>query len=66
MSMHTRTREELQQSHGQVWSTKELQRDYTVESYGVGRCVVLRKSDNVRGSLDFQHRPRFYYGFIEA
>jgi hypothetical protein len=25
--------------------------------------VVRRRSDGVKGSLYFQHNPRFYYGF---
>ena len=28
--------------------------------------IVTRKSDGVVGSLEFQHMPRFYWGFKEA
>jgi hypothetical protein len=27
--------------------------------------VVRRKSDNVKGSMEFCHSPRFYYNFVE-
>jgi hypothetical protein len=27
--------------------------------------VVRRKADGVKGSLMFQHMPRFYYGFAK-
>jgi len=56
-------RSELEKIYGQVWDTKELQKVYTVEGFGAPCVVVVRKSDNVRGSLFFQHSPRFYYDF---
>ena len=48
------------------WTTSELQKDFEVEGFGGGLCVVRRKSDNVRGSLEFDHMPRVYYNFKEA
>lgn len=58
-------RELLEAEHGQVWNTEELGRDYVVEGFAAPLVVVRRKSDNKRGSLFFQHYPRFYYGFEE-
>ena len=46
------------------WTTSELQKDFEVEGFGGGLCVVRRKSDNVRGSLSFDHMPRIYYDFV--
>ncbi len=57
------SREALQAEHGQVWDTQELGRDYEVIGFAAPLVVVRRKSDGVRGSLFFQHNPRFYYGF---
>ena len=48
------------------WTTSELQQDFKVEGFGGGLCVVRRRSDNVRGSLEFDHMPRIYYNFKEA
>ena len=48
------------------WTTPELQKDFEVEGFWGGLCVVRRKSDNVRGSLEFDHMPRRYYNFEEA
>jgi len=60
-------REELESSvTGPVWDTSEMQKDFIVEQFGAPFVVVTRKSDNVRGSLEFQHRPRFYYNFQPA
>tara|TARA_R110001599_G_scaffold125031_1_gene297829 strand:+ start:196 stop:372 length:177 start_codon:yes stop_codon:yes gene_type:complete len=48
------------------WTTSELQQDFDVEGFAYGLCVARRKSDNVRGSLEFDHMPRVYYNFKEA
>ena len=59
-------REELEARVGQVWDTKELQEDFTLVGFGAPYVVARRKADNVKGSLMFQHNPRFYYNFKEA
>ncbi len=56
----------LEGKFGQVWDTKQLQEDYSVEGFCSGMVVVTRKSDGVRGSLDFLHSPRFYHSFVKA
>jgi hypothetical protein len=57
------SREALEAEHGQVWDTQELGRDYDVLGFAAPLVVVRRKSDGVRGSLEFQHSPRFYFSF---
>lgn len=57
------SREELEAQYGQIWNTDELSRDYTVIGFMAPFVVVLRKADNVRGSLEFQHSPRLYFNF---
>ena len=59
-------REELEQQFGKVWDTNELTSEYRVEGFMAPYVVVTRKEDNVRGSLEFQHRPRYYFNFKEA
>lgn len=56
----------LEEKHGQVWNTDELAQDYEVLGFGAPLVVVRRKVDGKRGSLVFQHCPRFYFGFEEA
>lgn len=58
-------REELQRRRGQVWDTAELGRDFEVMGFMAPLVVVRRKADGVRGSLTFQHHPRFYFDFQE-
>ena len=56
-------RAELEARYGQVWDTSELQRDFDVIGFMAPLVVVIRKSDGVKGSLEFQHNPRFYFNF---
>lgn len=57
------SREALEAEHGQVWSTDDVRRDFEVLGFAAPFVVVRRKSDGVRGSLMFQHDPRFYFAF---
>lgn len=60
------SREALEAKHGQVWDTEEMQRDFQALGFGAPLIVVQRRADGVKGSLTFQHEPRFYYGFKES
>ena len=57
------SREALEAQHGQVWDTQELGRDFNVIGFMAPYVVVRRKSDGKKGSLEFQHDPRFYFNF---
>lgn len=57
------SRPDLEAKHGQVWDTTQLSDDFEVLGFAAPLVVVRRKSDRVRGSLMFQHNPRFYFGF---
>ncbi len=56
-------RAELEQRYGQVWDTRELARDFIVLGFMAPFIAVRRKSDGSKGSLEFQHQPRFYFNF---
>lgn len=56
-------RQALEAEYGQVWNTSELQRDFEALGFMAPYIVVRRKSDGARGSLMFQHSPRYYFGF---
>ena len=57
------SREYLEAKHGQVWTTSELSEDFDVIGFMAPIVVVVRKSDRQKGSLTFQHSPRFYFDF---
>ena len=48
------------------WTTEEMQREFTVTGFAAPFVVVVRKSDGVRGSLEFTHNPRVYFNFAEG
>ena len=57
------SREALEAEHGQVWDTDQLRQDFEVIGFLAPLVVVRRKADGVKGSLEFQHSPRFYFRF---
>ncbi len=57
------SREALEVQHGQVWDTDELSNDFDVLGFMAPFVVVSRKADSQKGSLEFQHNPRFYFSF---
>ena len=63
ISAETCDRAALQAKYGQVWDTAELARDFIVIGFLSPYVVVRRKSDGLKGSLEFQHNPRFYFNW---
>ena len=57
------SREALEAQYGQVWDTRQLAVDFEVIGFMAPLVVVRRKSDGVKGSLEFQHNPRIYFNF---
>lgn len=56
-------RNAMEQRHGQVWDATELRRDFEVIGFMAPLVVARRRSDGMRGSLEFQHHPRFYFNW---
>jgi hypothetical protein len=63
INAHPSDREVLEARYGEVWDTSELSRDFEVLGFAAPFVVVIRKADGRKGSLEFQHHPRFYYDF---
>ena len=59
------SREALEAEHGQVWDTDQLRQDFEVVGFLAPLVVVRRKADGAKGSLEFQHSPRLYWGFLQ-
>jgi hypothetical protein len=57
------SREALEVQHDQVWSTDELREEFEVLGFMAPYIVVRRRSDGVKGSLEFQHNPRFFFNW---
>jgi hypothetical protein len=62
------TRAELETNHGKgnVFDTTELGEHFEVIGFAAPFVSVVRKSDGKKGSLLFQHSPRYYFDFIEV
>ena len=50
------------------WNKDQMLDEFNVLGFSHGFCVVERKSDGVRGTLDFAPRDgvRYYYNFVEV
>ena len=58
------SREALEAEYGQVWDTEQLTREFEVIGFMAPLVGVRRRSDGVKGSLEFQHGPpRLYFNF---
>ena len=64
INSNPRTREELEKEFGTVWSSKEMGTEFIVDCFLSPLVIVRRRSDGVKGSLLFQHSPRFYFRFF--
>ena len=60
------TKEEIQKEFNveEVWDTNEMQELFTVHSFFAPYVMVTRKADGVKGTLMFQHQPRYYFKFL--
>ena len=57
------SREALEAVYGTVWDTQQLVEAFEVIGFMAPLVVVRRKADGVKGSLEFQARPKFYFNF---
>jgi hypothetical protein len=56
---------DLAANEDQTWTTDELQQDFDVLGFAAPFIVVTRKSDGVKGTLEFTSQPRIYFSFRE-
>jgi hypothetical protein len=48
---------------GRKWTTDELRAEFEVIGFAAPFVVVRRLSDGQKGSLEFTHTPRVYFGW---
>ena len=56
----------LTANYNDVMTTDEVREKFEVISFLAPFVMVKRKADGVKGTLEFTHMPRFYFGFVEA
>jgi hypothetical protein len=59
----TAERTRLEEKYGQVWDVTEVSKDFMIKGFMAPYVVVEKKPDRQKGSLMFQHSPRFYFNF---
>jgi hypothetical protein len=59
------SREALEAAYGQVWDTQQLAEHFEILGFLAPFVVVKRRVDGVKGSLEFQHHPRFFFNWQE-
>jgi hypothetical protein len=57
------TRESLEAVYGDVWDANQLREQFEVLGFLAPLVIVHRKTDGVKGTVLFQHSPRFYFQF---
>jgi hypothetical protein len=63
MTIHDYSTGELPTEEEPQWDTEALRRDFEVLGFAAPFVVVRRRSDGVKGVLQFNHNPRIYFGF---
>ena len=58
-------RARLEAQHGKVYDTSELSAEFEVLGFAAPFVVVRERATGKKGTLMFQHSPRFYFGFVE-
>ena len=56
---------ELEARYGQVWSTEEMRQRFIPLGFLAPYVVVRDMQTGKKGSLEFQHSPRFYFNYQE-
>jgi hypothetical protein len=59
-----RSRAVLEAQYGKVYDTDEFKRAFVLHGFAAPFVMVTEIKTNRRGSLEFQHMPRFYYSFV--
>lgn len=58
------SREALEAEHGQVWDTEQLRAEFEATRFAAPIIFLRRRSDSQKGTMLFQHHPRFYWGWM--
>lgn len=67
INSHPSVKSELESDYGvgNVWSTAELSERFEVIAFRAPFAVVREKATGKKGTVMFQHSPRFYFSFKE-
>jgi len=60
-----KARKILEEEYGAVYNGTELKEAFEVIQFAAPYVVVIDKKTQKKGTLEFTHLPRFYFGFVE-
>lgn len=46
-----------------LWTTEEALEEFEFQSFRAPMVRVVRRSDGVKGWMEFTHKPRYYFAF---
>ena len=58
-------RARLEAIYGEVYDTDQVRENFEVLGFMAPFVVVKRRVDGKKGSMEFQHMPRFYFNFVK-
>jgi len=58
-------RKELEEKVGTVYNTTEMREAFEPVGFAAPYVVVINKMTQEKGTLEFTHMPRFYFGFVK-
>ena len=64
INVEPKSRQALRAVYGRVWDIDELRAEFEVIGFMAPFVGVRRRTDGQKGSLEFQHNPRFYFSFV--
>ena len=56
-------RKRLEAIHGKVYNTSEVASEFDILAFMAPYVVVTSRRTMQKGTLEFQHHPRFYFNF---
>jgi hypothetical protein len=66
INANAKSREVLAAEFGSVYNTDELMEHYEIISFAAPFVYGVDRATKKKGTLIFQHNPRFYHSFKEA
>ena len=57
---------DLAEDRGPTWTTDEMTAEFETVGFAAPFVVVIRRSDGVKGTLEFTASPRVYFGWSEV
>jgi hypothetical protein len=63
MDQEQARRKELEEAYGKVYTTPEATEAFEFISFLAPFAIVVERSTGKKGTLQFDHMPRFYYDF---